>query len=762
MPEARILIVEDDAIIGRHIQTSLKRMEYGVLGVLLTGEEAVEQALQHEPDLILMDISLAGAMDGVEAASQIRHHLDIPIIYLTAYADQQTLQRAKITDPFGYLLKPFDERLLRITVEMALYRHKIERRLVESEEMLRTLVENQLEGVSIMSPEGTFIFSNPALEAIFGVAHGQLMGRNIREFTDPDQNDFIRGQVDRRRQGQKSVYEIDIRRMNGEIRTISVMATPWIDKIGNFAGSFGIINDITASKQIEAAELRARVLAEALRDTAAALNSSLDIREVYDLILMNVGRVVANDSANMMLIEGDLAQIVHSRFETGLDSANLAMNIQVPWREFEISRKMVETSQPVLISTVAGENIFSNNQQMSWMKSYVGAPLRTQDRVIGFINLGSKTPGFYQDYHANQLEAFANQAVLAIVNARLFEETRKRTLFLTMLNDITRLAINMMDEGQTFDAVAEKMTQLFQADAALITLWDEELQLTIPAAGYGLSSETLRSVPMKPGDLTLTASVLRAGRALAVDDVKNSPYIDRDLAIFFSMQSMMGLPLIADGIRLGAVLVSFNTPHCFTQEEINNGEQVSSQVALAVSKARLYSQVQRMSITDELTGLYNRRGIFEKGRAAVVEAQRFSKPLALIWLDIDYFKRVNDTYGHHIGDQVVRGVAECCRASVRDRDLIGRYGGEGGDELILMLPETNLSDTLLIAERVRQRIASQMFDTDKGPIAVTVSMGISVLRGDMVDLTGLLNRADQAMYAAKSAGRNCVVVAEEA
>ena len=420
------------------------------------------------------------------------------------------------------------------------------------------------------------------------------------------------------------------------------------------------------------------------------------------------------------------------------------------------------TGQPIVISTLSGDEGFASDPRMDWVQSYVGAPLRTRDGVIGFLNLGSKTPGFYQEYHAAQLEAFANQAVLAIVNARLFNETRKRTLFLTMLNDITRLSINMMDEEQTFDAVAEKMTELFQADAALITVWDEGLQLTITAAGFGLSNEVLHSVSMKPGDLTLTASVLRAGHALAVEDVENSPYIDHDLAKTFPMHSMMGLPLIADGIRLGAVLVSFNNPHVFSQEEIDNGEQVSSQVALAVSKARLYTQVQRMSITDELTGLFNRRGIFEKGRAALVEAQRYAKPLALIWLDIDYFKRVNDTYGHHIGDQVVRGVAECCRASVRDRDLIGRYGGEGGDELILMLPETNLADTLQIAERVRQRIASQMFDTDKGPIAVTVSMGISVLHGETIDLTGLLNRADQAMYAAKSAGRNCVVVAEEA
>ena len=283
-----------------------------------------------------------------------------------------------------------------------------------------------------------------------------------------------------------------------------------------------------------------------------------------------------------------------------------------------------------------------------------------------------------------------------------------------------------------------------------------------PATGFGYAKDTFLNWKHQPHSLTLTASVLRAGHPLVVDDVRNSPYVDSEMAKAIPLHSLMGLPLIADGSHLGAVMIGFKNYHKFTQEEIDNGAQVSSQVALAVSKARLYSQVQRMAITDELTGFYNRRGIFEIGRVMLNEARHSQQNLALIWLDIDHFKSVNDAYGHHIGDQVVAGVAEICRGSMREHDSIGRYGGEGGDELIVLLPETELEAAQHVAERLRQRIAGQPISTDKGQIAVTVSLGISILSSQVKDLAGLLVRADQAMYVAKTSGRNCVVVAEEA
>lgn len=761
MAEAKILIVEDDGIIGRHIQKSLERLGYEVVGVFLSGEEAVEKTAHLNPDLVLMDISLAGKIDGVQAAELIHRQVNLPIIFLTAFADPQTLQRAKVTDPFGYLLKPFDEKILRITIEIAIYKHRIERRLVESEEMLRTLVVNQGEGVAIVDPGGQIIFCNPAFDMILGLQPGEAVGMNIRSFTDEIQFPRIVAEIEKIRTGIRSMAEMEIIRLTGERRIVSINASPWIDKNGNFTGSFVIANDVTEQKQIAANEKRSRALAEALRDTAAALNSTLDMDEVLYLVLKYVGRVVPNESADIMIFEGDTGRVFSHGKDNRVCSDPFWTDEEVNWKDYEVFCRLVDTGHPVVISQINSTQSYSPKEWKDSIQSYVGAPLGVKDRVFGCINLGSSIPGFYNEQHASQLEPFAFQAALAIDNARLFMETRKRANFLSMLNEITSLAINAVDESQTIVSVVEKMSQLFNSDGAFITTWDPDLQLTIPAAAYGYTSETYTSLTSKPGELTLTASVLRLGHPLAVEDVCHTPYIDSELARTFPMRSVMGLPLIADGNPLGAVIIGFKERHKFTNEEIENGQQVSSQVALAVSKARLYSQVQRMSITDELTGFYNRRGIFELGRMMLNKAKQNQQNLALIWMDIDHFKSVNDAYGHHIGDQVVAGMAEICRGSMREQDIIGRYGGEGGDELIVLLPQTDMQAARLVAERLRQKISNQPIMTEKGPIAVTVSLGISSLSGQVTDLAGLLNRADQAMYVAKSSGRNCVVMAEE-
>ena len=123
MAKSRILVVEDEAIVAMGIKQKLEELDYEVVDIVFTGEDAVETALREEPDLILMDIVLKGSMDGIEAAGRIRNRLDIPVIYLTAYSDEEVLERARITEPYGYIIKPFKKSELNANLEMALYKH---------------------------------------------------------------------------------------------------------------------------------------------------------------------------------------------------------------------------------------------------------------------------------------------------------------------------------------------------------------------------------------------------------------------------------------------------------------------------------------------------------------------------------------------------------------------------------------------------------------------------------------------------------------
>lgn len=141
MEKARILIVEDEGIIARDLEESLTSLGCEVVSLEVSGEKAVERASREKPDLVLMDIVLQGPLDGIEAAAEIRSRLDIPVIYLTAYTDSKVMERAKVTEPFGYLIKPFDNRELSFAIEMALYKHRAELKMRESRQRYQELVE---------------------------------------------------------------------------------------------------------------------------------------------------------------------------------------------------------------------------------------------------------------------------------------------------------------------------------------------------------------------------------------------------------------------------------------------------------------------------------------------------------------------------------------------------------------------------------------------------------------------------------------------
>ncbi len=143
MAQTNVLVVEDESIVSKDIQHSLKKLGYNVVGAANTGETAVNLALEHMPDIILMDIMLKGEMNGIEAAEAIRKETNIPVIFLTAYADESTLAKAKVTQPYGYIIKPFKEIDIHTSIEMALYKHKKETEILKERDLLYSLVENK-------------------------------------------------------------------------------------------------------------------------------------------------------------------------------------------------------------------------------------------------------------------------------------------------------------------------------------------------------------------------------------------------------------------------------------------------------------------------------------------------------------------------------------------------------------------------------------------------------------------------------------------
>lgn len=143
MSKINVLVVEDESIVSKDIQQSLKKLGYNVVGSASTGEKAIELAGSEHPDIVLMDIMLKGEMNGIEAANEIKNKYEIPVIFLTAYADEATLSKAKVSQPYGYVLKPFKEIDLHTTIEMATYKHQKEQEIVKERDLLYSLAENK-------------------------------------------------------------------------------------------------------------------------------------------------------------------------------------------------------------------------------------------------------------------------------------------------------------------------------------------------------------------------------------------------------------------------------------------------------------------------------------------------------------------------------------------------------------------------------------------------------------------------------------------
>ena len=181
MPPSRILVVEDERIVANDLQIKLETAGYSVLPPVYSGDEAIQAAEEHRPGLVLMDITLKGEMDGIQAAHEIYGRFGIPVVYLTSHSDKNTLQRAKATEPFGFVLKPFDERELIATIEMALYRHAAESKIRENERWLSTTLRSIADGVITTDERGAITYLNPVAETLTGWGRDDALAKDLSE-----------------------------------------------------------------------------------------------------------------------------------------------------------------------------------------------------------------------------------------------------------------------------------------------------------------------------------------------------------------------------------------------------------------------------------------------------------------------------------------------------------------------------------------------------------------------------------------------------
>ena len=397
-------------------------------------------------------------------------------------------------------------------------------------------------------------------------------------------------------------------------------------------------------------------------------------------------------------------------------------------------------------------------------RSALLVPIREPSGVVrGVLVADRAEESAFSPEEERVLTAVAGEVSRAIEGERVMALIRKgkdeKDRFYRALEEMNRAG----SPDEVFHAVLEGVRQLAPVDFLAVTLVSEDegkrLHKVVRTSGVSPSGRALegRSFPDNTG---LVSNVVRYGAALPGRDVR-----DMDRQVIFDeeaeIRGLAGLkifPLLASDRILGTLVAGSRRRGVLDPDVLRMLEVMALQAGQAVLRAQLFEQMERMATTDGLTGLLNHRTFQQRADDILAQSRRYGRKASLILTDIDHFKSVNDTHGHPMGDQVLKGVAKVVREQARDTDVVARYGGE---EFAIVMPETDTRGALIIAERIREAVMAQVFQTESGPLKVTLSLGIATTPDHAADKQGLVDLADQCLYFAKRHGRNQAVTVDK-
>jgi len=433
--------------------------------------------------------------------------------------------------------------------------------------------------------------------------------------------------------------------------------------------------------------------------------------------------------------------------------------------------KVFEASKPVLIPEVSDEARMQLNEasdqaitSLSFVHSCIIVPLKAHGQTIGTLSaFRHECSHPFTRLDQDLLVELADRSALAIENARLYYAEMRRAQELDGLQRATSVLLSTLDLesllGQILDAA---MSAIPAAETGVLYMIAQETGKLQIRAVQGYSDPRIKKTVMQQL-AGYPAKAVREQKPLLIDDAHQEIVSSRKHTAnsgFETVRSLIVVPMIVDNRVIGVLSLNSTHPGAFVRTDLRLLISFATTATTAIKNARLHSEVQKLAITDTLTGFHNRRGLAQFGQREVDRARRFARPLSLIMIDLDHFKQINDEFGHTAGDQVLSTIAGRIRNTVRELDILGRYGG---DEFVVILPETDLFTASAVAERIRQHLLEPMvlpaIQPAKDSLIVTASIGVTRAAAEVVDLLDLIDRADKAAYAAKSAGRDRVVVA---
>lgn len=395
-------------------------------------------------------------------------------------------------------------------------------------------------------------------------------------------------------------------------------------------------------------------------------------------------------------------------------------------------------------------------------RAFLGVPIVEGDELRGVLAANRTDPRPFEEVDEVRLGALAREVLRAMEAERIFYVMDRAR------DEQERFyeAFSLLNEALSVDAVAERLLQaalrVRNLGFGAVTTYDAETDthtVLRVRADRPSTRDKLEGSHYRAREGGLVAMAIKNGHPLPYVPLAQQTGARPQIfgtGVDPDLRSVKVFPLVERGQPLGTLIVgSSDSGEELSREEERMLETIAQHAAITLANARMFVKVETLATTDPLTGLSNRRRFDELLNEAIARAERFSRKLTILMVDADHFKKVNDTYGHGVGDQVLQRIAGVLTAEARRTDVVGRYGGE---EFIVLLDETDVPGALQVAERIRQRIADEVVRGDFGELSVTVSMGLATLPVHAAEKLELLACADQALYDAKESGRNRVQV----
>lgn len=556
MGKVKILVVEDSKSTANLIKMSLEKLGYAVSATVGSGEEAIKKTEENNTDLVLMDIILEGEMDGIEAANIIHSRFDIPVIYITALADKNMLKRAKITEPFGYLIKPFKEQELYSNIEIALYKHKTEKKLHENEERFREIVDNITEVFWMASPDfSEFFYVSPAFQSIWGHSCDSLK-KNPHTWIDsvhPGDREQIDKMTAKKFAKDKHDIEYRIIRPDGSMRWIRNQSFPVRNKKGDIYRITGIAEDITQKKHSK--EIVSNIARGISPIKGDAFFQSLVQYLAYTLGLAYVFISKFVDQKNKRVrtiafcvdgqigdnIEYDLANAPCEKvFEKGFCS--FPSNVQ---EKFPLDHFLKEME----------------------IESYVGSPLfDSEKKVLGIMSVMDRKPITNQKIVESMIKIFSVSVEAEIERLRDEDELKHKTNIIQLLQEIAISSNQASTVKEAMQICLDKVCSFTGWPVGHVYLVDSKGNRLIPSKIWHLDGPAKRfKTFQKVTELTsfdlgvgLPGRILVSGKpAWIVDVTKDNNFIRAGLAKYIGIKGGFGFPVL-EGKKIVAVLEFFS------------------------------------------------------------------------------------------------------------------------------------------------------------------------------------------------------------